>query len=48
MTCYCRGAGICEDCGGHVCKGGCTCQADGAPQTQESVTTGWAPAGNRS
>jgi len=43
MSCYCRGAGHCDDCGGHTCTGGCTCNHDGAPQTQELVTAGWAP-----
>ena len=32
MICYCRGAGTCEECGGHTCAGGCTCNLDGAPQ----------------
>ena len=30
--CYCRGAAIC-DAGHHVCTD-CTCNVDGAPQTQ--------------
>lgn len=38
--CYCRGAGICDR-NHHICEG-CTCGHDGAPQTQESVTTGYA------
>ncbi len=41
MSCYCRGAGTCDTCGGHNCTGGCTCNLDGAPQTQEQVTAGW-------
>jgi hypothetical protein len=41
MSCYCRGAGTCEDCGGHTCNGFCTCELDGAPQTQEAVTAGY-------
>lgn len=38
--CFCRGAGLCEDCSGHTCAGLCTCDHDGAPQTQAEVTSG--------
>lgn len=40
MNCYCRGAGTCPDCGGHICAGQCTCNHDGAPQTQAETTAG--------
>lgn len=41
MSCYCRNAGICPDCGGHTCNGFCVCEFDGAPLTQEAVTAGY-------
>lgn len=37
--CYCGGLYLCEDCGGDVCL--CTCDIDGAPQTQAEVTSGY-------
>jgi hypothetical protein len=40
--CDCRGTTVCEHCDTDVCA--CQCEIDGAPQTQESVTTGWTPA----
>lgn len=38
-ACYCGRLYDCEDCGGDVCQ--CTCDVDGAPQTQAEVTTGY-------
>ncbi|MEO5317635.1 hypothetical protein PV761_03440 [Arthrobacter sp. CC3] len=37
--CYCGQFYSCEDCGGDVCN--CTCERDGAPQTQAEVTAGY-------
>ena len=36
--CYCGSRYNCEDCHHDVCL--CTCEKDGAPQTQEEVTAG--------
>lgn len=41
MNCYCRGAGTCTDCGGHICTGQCACNQDGATQTQAEITAGY-------
>lgn len=38
-ACYCGRLYDCEDCGGDVCN--CQCRTDGAPQTQEAVTSGY-------
>ena len=37
--CYCGRLYQCDDCGGDVCN--CTCERDGAPQTQAEVTAGY-------
>jgi hypothetical protein len=37
--CYCGRLYTCEDCGSDVCQ--CTCELDGAPQTQAEVTAGY-------
>lgn len=39
MICFCGRLYDCEDCGGDVCA--CTCETDGAPQTQAEVTAGY-------
>lgn len=36
--CYCGRLYTCEDCAADVCA--CTCEVDGAPQTQAEVTSG--------
>lgn len=37
--CFCGQLYTCEDCGGDVCL--CTCDIDGAPQTQAESTAGY-------
>lgn len=37
-ACFCGQLYTCEECGGDVCQ--CTCDIDGAPQTQAQVTSG--------
>ena len=39
QPCYCGRLYTCEDCGGDVCA--CTCEVDGAPQTQAETTAGY-------
>jgi len=39
MSCYCRGTAVCGA-GHHICTD-CTCDVDGAPQTQAEVTAGY-------
>lgn len=38
--CYCRGVNVCPDCEQHACTQ-CECEKDGAPATQEEVTSGY-------
>jgi len=38
-ACYCGRLYTCDDCGRDVCQ--CSCERDGAPQTQAETTAGY-------